>query len=121
MSEARWQRQKRFERWSGKLSADLDAEEFERAKIAGYEPGPDGYMTGRDPRHMSPDELEAMGHQQMSTLDALRRKCLDCCADSPHEVRRVWRSPAVLAVPHGQEPVACQASEERLAAMRESG
>ena len=42
MSETRWQRQKRLERWTCKRSADLDAEELEHAKVAGYEPGPDG-------------------------------------------------------------------------------
>jgi hypothetical protein len=45
MIETRWQRQKRVERWTGKRAADLDAEELERAKIGGYEPGPDGYMV----------------------------------------------------------------------------
>lgn len=43
-------------------------------------------MTGRDPRRMSPDDLKAMGHQRVSVIDALRRKCLDC-AGSPNEVR----------------------------------
>jgi hypothetical protein len=54
------------ERWIGKQAADLDGEQIAAARIAGYEPGPDGTMTGRDPRRMLPDELEAMGHQRMS-------------------------------------------------------
>ena len=42
-------------------------------------------MTGRDPRRMSPDQLEAVDHQRMSAQEALRLKCLHC-AGSPNEV-----------------------------------
>jgi hypothetical protein len=36
---------------------------------------------------MSLVELEALGHQHKSPLQALREHCLDCCAGSAHEVR----------------------------------
>ena len=47
----------------------------------------DGYDVGRDPRAMSADELEQLGHAKVSPLRALRLKCLDCCNDSAQEVR----------------------------------
>ena len=47
----------------------------------------DGYDVGRDPRAMSADELEQSGHARVSSLRALRLKCLDCCNDSAQEVR----------------------------------
>jgi hypothetical protein len=119
MVETRWQR---LERWTGKRSADLDTEELARARLGGYEPGPDGCMVGRDPRRISPAELKAMGHQQMSAFDAVRRKCLDCCADSSHEVRLC----VAITCPSwpfrmGKSPWRAKPSEERLVAMRESG
>jgi hypothetical protein len=47
----------------------------------------DGYDVGRDPRAMSADELQQLGHARVSPLRALRLKCLDCCNDSAQEVR----------------------------------
>ena len=47
----------------------------------------DGFDVGRDPRAMSADELEQLGHARVSPLRALRLKCLDCCNDSAQEVR----------------------------------
>jgi hypothetical protein len=64
--KTQWQRQKRLERWNSKRSASLNAEELQHAKIGGYEPEPDGYTMGRDPRQMTVTELEAMSHQRMS-------------------------------------------------------
>ena len=93
MSEAaeppltRRQRERLRERWTGCKAADLSEDELARAWAAGYEPGPDGWMVGRDPRTMTQAELRAMGHEPMSYGEALRAKCLDCCAGSPHEVR----------------------------------
>lgn len=43
---------------------------------------------GRDPRTMTADELTALGKPRISKGDAIRAKCLDCCAGSPAEVRR---------------------------------
>jgi hypothetical protein len=37
-------------------------------------------------RNMTPKKLEALGHQRMSPLKALRLRCLDCCVGSAHEV-----------------------------------
>jgi len=47
----------------------------------------DGCDVGRDPRHMSADELAQLGHARVSPLRALRLKCLDCCNASAQEVR----------------------------------
>jgi len=47
----------------------------------------DGFDVGRDPRCMSTDELEQLGHARVSPQRALRLKCLDCCNDSVQEVR----------------------------------
>ena len=47
----------------------------------------DGFDVGRDPRSMSTDKLERLGHARVSPLRALRLKCLDCCNDSAQEVR----------------------------------
>src|SRR5215469_14837673 len=71
--------------FTGRKVASLSATELECAHRAGYEP--DGeYLIGRDPREMTREELEAMGHEPMSPLEAIRAKCLDC-AGSTHEVR----------------------------------
>jgi hypothetical protein len=53
----------------------------------GTEAGPGGHAVGRDPRTLTHDELQAIGHEPMSPLAALRARCLDCCAGSPSEVR----------------------------------
>jgi hypothetical protein len=47
----------------------------------------DGCDVGRDPCHMSTDELEQLGHARVSPLRALRLKCFDCCNASAQEVR----------------------------------
>jgi hypothetical protein len=43
---------------------------------------------GRDPRRMSPAELEALGLSRQTLLSAIRAKCVDCCAGNKIEVRR---------------------------------
>lgn len=53
----------------------------------GFEYDSEGRARGRDPREMTVAELEAIGHQRMSPLEALRARRLDCCAGSPVEVR----------------------------------
>jgi len=82
MVETRWQWQKRLERWTAN-EPPISTPRSSRARLGGYELGPDGYMVGRDPRRMSPDELEAMGYQRMSSTTAIRAKCLDCCSGYP--------------------------------------
>ena len=57
------------------------------SRTIGLDPGPDGAQIGRDPRTMTHDDLGALGHQPMSPGRALRLRCLDCCGDSPAEVR----------------------------------
>lgn len=44
-------------------------------------------MVGRDPRNMTADELNALGHVKSPILSVIRAKCLDC-AQSLIEVRR---------------------------------
>jgi len=81
----RRQRERDCEVFTGRKVASLSAAEMEQARRAGYEP--DGeYLIGRDPREMTRAELEAMGHEAMSPMEAIRAKCLDC-AGSAHEVR----------------------------------
>jgi hypothetical protein len=46
------------------------------------------YPIGRDPREMTREDLQALGHEPMSPLKALRLWCLDCCCDQPSEVRK---------------------------------
>jgi hypothetical protein len=81
-------RERARERWTGRRADDLSGEEMTLAWAAGYEPGPDGgYMVGRDPREMSADDFAVVGHERLSPIEAIRAKCLDCCAGSPQEVR----------------------------------
>ena len=47
----------------------------------------DGRKSGRDPRTMSVEELERIGHPARSLLEAVRAKCLDCCNHQIAEVR----------------------------------
>jgi hypothetical protein len=47
-----------------------------------------GYLEGRDPLTLSPEELVAMGHKPMSPLQAIRAHCLDCCGGSAQEVAK---------------------------------
>lgn len=52
------------------------------------EMGPDGQMIGRDPRVLQQEELRQIGHQPMSAQEALRLRCVDCCAGNLSEVRK---------------------------------
>ena len=45
-----------------------------------------GHSAGRDPRQMTRDELSEAGHQAVSPLQAIRARCLDCCAGQVNEV-----------------------------------
>src|SRR6516225_292148 len=76
------------EAFTDRKVAGLPPEELERARQAGYEPsGVDDWLIGRDPRAMTQAELRAIGHEVMSPMEAIRAKCLDCCAGSAHEIR----------------------------------
>lgn len=46
-----------------------------------------GEVVGKDPRRMTQDEFRAVGHAPMSPIEAIRARCLDCCAGSHNEVR----------------------------------
>jgi hypothetical protein len=43
---------------------------------------------GRDPREMTRDELRALGHEKLTAIQAIRARCIDCCAGATVEVRR---------------------------------
>lgn len=45
-------------------------------------------LVGRDPRKLSIAELERMNRPKITRADAIREKCIDCCAGSPGEVRK---------------------------------
>ena len=79
--------------WTGQKVADLTPDELRQAHAAGYEPNPhEPYLIGRDPRRMTIDEIEVIGHQPMSPMQAIRAKCLDCCG--PGANIRSWRDAA---------------------------
>jgi hypothetical protein len=46
----------------------------------------EGHPAGRDPREMTQDELREAGHEPMSPLEAVRARCIDCCAGQAKEV-----------------------------------
>ncbi len=60
------------------------------------EPLPEGHEwdevercpVGRDPRSMTTEQLNALGHVKRPLLDAIRQNCLACCCGSQAEVRR---------------------------------
>ena len=76
------------ELFTGCRVSSLSEDDLARAQAAGYELGADGHLVGRDPRRMTQDEIRAMGHQPMSPMQAIRAKCLDCCAGSADEVKK---------------------------------
>jgi hypothetical protein len=79
----------------------------------------EGGPVGRDPREMTQGELRAAGHEPMSPLQALRARCLDCCAQQAKEVALC---PAVgcpsWAFRMGTDPWRKPASEARREAAR---
>ena len=72
--------------FTGRKVISLSPDDLVRARTAGYEPDGD-HLIGRDPREMAREELEAMGHEPVSPVQAIRLKRLDCCAGSADEVR----------------------------------
>jgi hypothetical protein len=44
------------------------------------------HAAGRDPREMSRQELREVGHEPMPPLQAIRARCVDCCAGQSNEV-----------------------------------
>ena len=45
-------------------------------------------LIGRDPRQMSVNELNALGHVAKTPKKLIREHCIECCGDMPAEVRR---------------------------------
>lgn len=46
-----------------------------------------GLAKGKDPRNMSSEELNNMGHIDTPLLKVIRSKCIDCCGGEQNEVR----------------------------------
>jgi hypothetical protein len=106
--------------WTGMRIDGLTEDELAAAWVAGYERGGDGWFIGRDPREMTQAQLEAMGHEPISPMQAIRAKCLDCCAWSSDEVRKC----VALACPSwpfrtGKNPWRQEMSEEQRKARRQ--
>src|SRR5215472_1157940 len=80
-----------------------------------------GHPAGCDPREMTQDELKAAGHEPMSPLQALRARCLDCCA---YQEKEVALCPAVQCPSWpfrmGTDPWRKPASEARREAARKA-
>jgi hypothetical protein len=47
-----------------------------------------GEEIGRDPREVSPSELNEWGHNKKPILHAIRERCFDCCVFQASEVRK---------------------------------
>ena len=93
------------------------------------EVGPDGMMIGRDPRVLLVKDLEAIGHRPMSAQEALRLRCVDCCAGVFSEVRKCtavacpswpfrmgkspWKEKRVLSPEHLEKLRAARPSKPR--------
>jgi hypothetical protein len=43
---------------------------------------------GKDPRTLSREALEALGHEKLSLLQVIRARCMDCSCFQPSEVRK---------------------------------
>jgi hypothetical protein len=120
MAETRRRRERAREVFTGRRVSTLSSEELERARQAGYEPsGVDDWLISRDPRAMTQAELRVMGHEAMSPMEAIRAKCLDCCAGNAHEVRHC----VAIACPSwpfrtGKNPWRAPISEERREVLR---
>jgi hypothetical protein len=113
-------RERAREVFTGRRASPLSAQELVSARAAGYEPSDGDWLIGRDPRKMQRSELEAMGHAPMSPMEAIRARCLDCCAGSAHEVRCC----VAMTCPSwpfrtGKNPWRTPISEERREALRQ--
>lgn len=64
----------------------VSAETLELFEKHGYEMK-GGEKIGRDPREMETSDLNAIGHEKMPILKAIREKCMDC-SFSQSEVRK---------------------------------
>ena len=118
--ETHREREQRVEHWASVPVADCSPDDLERARAAGYEP--DGeWLTGRDPRRMSQDELRAMGLDAMSPMDAIRAKCLDCASTSDEVRKCVAISCANWPFRSGKNPWRSPISDERREMLRERG
>jgi hypothetical protein len=81
-----------------------------------------GFLEGRDPRAMSQEELVAMGHVAMSPIEAIRERCLDCCAGSAQEVAKCMALRcSSWPFRMGKSPWHKPPSNEQREAMRERG
>jgi hypothetical protein len=113
-------RERAREVFTGRQVSTLSVPELEAARAAGYEPSESDWLIGRDPRKMQRSELEAMGHAPMSPMEAIRARCLDCCAGSAYEVRCcVATTCPSWPFRTGKNPWRAPISEERREALRQ--
>src|SRR5262249_10730046 len=78
-----------------------------------------GELVGRDPRQMGRAALTSAGFEQMTPMEVIRAKCLDCCAGSGQEVRYcVAVNCPSWPYRMGSNPFRPQISGERKAALR---
>lgn len=78
-----------------------------------------GAVIGRDPRRLSTDELRALGHRGKPLLQAIRRRCVDCCGGKKDEVRRCTATACALwPYRMATDPWQAPAAEKRAAAPR---
>lgn len=88
----------------------------------GLEFSPEGQAIGTDPREMLPSDLEKLGHVRKPVLQAIRERCVDCCAGSTQEVRYcVAVACAAWPFRMGTDPWRAkkQLTEEQRAALRD--
>jgi hypothetical protein len=45
-------------------------------------------LIGRDPRSMTPEQLESIGHSKQPLLRVIRTNCIECAGGSEAELRR---------------------------------
>jgi hypothetical protein len=87
------------------------------------EVNPQGETVGRDPRKMTPAELNAVGHFKTALSKLIRLKCLDC-ANTENEVRKCTAVKTCVLWPYRMrknpfsERVASEAATQALAKYR---
>lgn len=73
---------------AGRTRSGSRAAAKRKRAATGLETAADGAVIGRDPRRLSPEDLRGLGHRGKPLLQAMRRRCVDCCAGKVDEVRR---------------------------------
>ncbi len=82
-------------------------------KRPGLIPDPQtGYLIGEHPDAVSESDLIVLGHSRSAPMQAMRRKCRDCCGGSVAEVRKCTACTCPLwPFRFGKRPAARRRSE----------